>query len=278
MSTVSLDALFLPSQTLPTIPKVVQELIQSFNNEDVSVGEIIRHISADQVLSARLLRLANSAYYHVSRQVATVDDAVAMLGFINVRTLVISTGMTSGFKVMPGMDLKQFWRHSLHTAVAARHLSRTLELNTDLAFTVGLMHAIGQLVMHAAMSEAMLRLDKTVSTLDPRRLIAERQAFGYTYVDVGAELARRWKFPDDFASAIEASGMPLEHTPFNPVGAVVHIAAWRSRATENHLNAEEIEAAWPAEVGAKLGLPGSAVLQDLPPWPELCAGMEELIA
>ena len=153
---MNLDALFQQPQALPTIPKVVQELIQSFNNEDVSVGEITRRISADQVLSARLLRLANSAYYHVSRTVATVDDAVTMLGFINVRTLVIGTGLTGGFKSLPGIDLRQFWRHSLHTAVAAKHLSRELGLNAELAFTVGLMHAIGQLVMHAGMPTARL--------------------------------------------------------------------------------------------------------------------------
>lgn len=275
---MNLDVLFQQTQSLPTIPKVVQELIQSFNDEDVSVGDITRRISADQVLSARLLRLANSAYYHVSRTVATVDDAVTMLGFINVRTLVIGTGLTGGFKALPGMDLKQFWRHGLHTAVAARHLSHELDLNAELAFTVGLMHAIGQLVMHAGMPQAMLQVDKTINAMDPRRLALEQQSFGYSYVEVGAELARRWKFPEEFSNAIESSGAPLEQTQVNPVGAVVHIAAWRSRAEENHLNAEEIEASWPADVGARIGLPASAMLQDLPSWAELSAGMEDLIS
>ncbi len=275
---MNLDALFSQPQALPTIPKVVQELIQSFNDEDVSVGDITRRLSADQVLSARLLRLANSAYYHVSRTVATVGDAVTMLGFINVRTLVIGAGLTGGFKGLAGMDLKQFWRHSLHTAVAARHLSKELGLNAELAFTVGLMHAIGQLVMHAGMPQAMLQLDRTINAMDPRRMELERQTFGYSYIDVGAELARRWKFPEEFSNGIAHSGQPLQQTPVNPVAAVVHIAAWRSRAEENHLNAEEIEVGWPANVGAEIGLSGSALLQDLPAWAELSAGLEELIA
>lgn len=272
------EALFQQTQALPVIPKIVQELIQSFNDEDVPVDDIVRRISADQVLSARLLRLANSAYYHMSRTVATVEDAVNMLGFINVRTLVISTGLTGGYKVMPGLELKQFWRHSLHTAVAARHLSKSLRLNAELVFTVGLMHAIGQLVMHAAMPDGMLLLDKTVNTLDPRRLQAERQALGYTYVEVGAELSRRWKFPEEFSDAIGASGEPLKHTSFNAGAAVVHIAAWRSRAEENHLNAEEIDASWPSDVAAKLGLEAATVLREMPSWDELSAGMEALIA
>ncbi len=275
---MNLDDLFMQPQALPTIPKVVQELIQSFNDEDVPIGDITRRISADQVLSARLLRLANSAYYHVSRTVATVDDAVIMLGFINVRTMVIGTGLTGSFKALPGLDLKQFWRHSLHTAVAAKHLARSLAVNAELAFTVGLMHAIGQLVMHAAMPAAMLQLDKTIKTMDPRRVDLEQQRFGYSYIQVGAELARRWKFPPEFSDAIAASGQPLKQPSFNPVAAVVHIAAWRSRADENHLNAEEIEAAWPADVGASIDMSVSAVLKDLPPWAELGAGLEDLIS
>jgi putative nucleotidyltransferase with HDIG domain len=275
---MQLDALFQQAQALPTIPKVAQQLIQSFNDEDVAVSDIIRAIATDQVLSARLLRLANSAYYHVSRTVASVQDAVTMLGFINVRTLVISTGLTGGFKSIPGMDLKRFWRHSLHTSVAARHLAKQIELNSDLAFTVGLMHAIGQLVMHVAMPEAMLQADKTLNALDPRRVALEQQSFGYSYFEVSAELARRWKFPEEFAQAIAAAKQPLDGGVFDPVGALVHIAAWRSRAEENHLNAEEIEAGWPADVGARLGLPLAALLQDLPDWAELSAGMEELIS
>lgn len=272
------DVLFLQSQALPTIPKVVQELIQSFNDDDVPISQIVRSISTDQVLSARLLRLANSAYYHVSRTVATVDDAVAMLGFVNVRTLVIGVGLTGGFKTMPGMDLKQFWRYSLHTAVAARHLAKELDLNSDLAFTVGLMHAIGQLVMHAGMPEPMLFLDKSIPILDPRRLAAERQTFAYTYVEVGAELANRWKFPRDFGDAIASSGQPLTRQPVNAMGAVVHIAAWRARAEENHLNAEELEAAWPSEVAAAINLSMATVLQDMPPWAELSASMEAMVS
>jgi len=275
---VNLDALFAQPQALPTIPKVAQELIQGFNDEDVPVGDIIRRISADQVLSARLLRLANSAYYHVPRTVATVDDAVSMLGFINVRTMVISAGLTGCFKVMPGIDLKQFWRHSLHTAGAAKHLCGEAGLNTELAFTVGLLHAIGELVLHAGMPAAMLQIDKSIKMLDPRRFAAQRQALGYTYVEVGTELARKWKFPDELCQAIAASGEPMQQAPFNAVGAVVHIAAWRSRAQENLLNAEEIEATWPLAVGDKLGLTVAAALRDFPAWADLSAGMEELIS
>ncbi len=275
---MNFDALFQQQNALPTIPKVVQEVIDSFNNEDVSIDEIAKKLAADQVLSAKLLRLANSSYYHSSRTIGTVDDAVLMLGFMAVRTLVVSSGLTGGFKAMPGVDLKQFWRYSLHTAVIAKWLAKQIRGNSDFAFTVGMMHAIGQLVMHAAMPEQMLQVDKIAGTLDSRRLSVEHSSFGYDFSDVGAELAKRWRFPDNFATVIKAFPEPLEHTPFEPMAAIIHIAAWRSRAQENNYSQEELDATFPAEVAKKLGISSNAILNDMPTLTDLSEGMEDLIA
>jgi HD-like signal output (HDOD) protein len=257
---------------------VVQEVIESFNNDNVSIEDIARKLSADQVLSAKLLRLANSSYYHVSRSIGTVDDAVLMLGFMTVRTLVVSTGLTGSFKSMSGVDLKLFWRYSLHTAIVAKWLAKKQGLNSDLAFTVGLMHAIGQLVMHAAMPEQTRQIDKIASTIDARRLDVEHASFGYDFSDVGAELAKRWRFPEEFSEAIAAFPSPLEAEPFNKIAAVIHIAAWRARAEENEYSREEMESTFPDDVAAKLGVKPGVLLDDLPPLAELGAGMEELIS
>lgn len=274
---MNFDALFQHQNALPSIPKVVQEVIDSFNNESVSIDEIARKLAADQVLSAKLLRLANSSYYHASRTVGSVDDAVLMLGFMTVRTLVISSGLTGGFKAMPGVDLKKFWRYSLHAAVSAKWLAKQIRENSDFAFTVGLMHAIGQLVMHAAMPEKMLQTDKTASPLDARRRDVEQSTFGYSYLDVGAELAKRWRFPETFSTAIKSCAEPLEHSPVDKMAAIIHLAAWRARAEDAQYNAEEIEATFPAKVAAELGFKPDAILKDMPPLDELCAGLEDLL-
>ena len=275
---MNFEALFQQQAALPSIPKVVQEVIESFNNDNVSIEDIAKKLSADQVLSAKLLRLANSSYYHVSRSIGTVDDAVLMLGFMTVRTLVVSTGLTGSFKSMSGVDLKLFWRYSLHTAIVAKWLAKKQGLNSDLAFTVGLMHAIGQLVMHAAMPEQTRQIDKIASTIDARRLDVEHTSFGYDFSDVGAELAKRWRFPEEFSDIIAAFPSPLEAEPFNKIAAVIHIAAWRARAEENGYSREEMESTFPDAVAAKLGVKPGVLLDDLPPLAELGAGMEELIS
>jgi HD-like signal output (HDOD) protein len=274
---MQLEALFKQPQALPAVPKIVHELIDSFNNEDVSIDEIAKKLAADPVLSARLLRLANSAYYHVSRSVGTVSDALSMLGFVTVRTLVISSGLTGGYKAMPGMDLSQFWRYSLHTAAVAGWLAKKTGTNADQCFTVGLMHAIGELVMHAGMPEQMLHLDKLATPMDPRRIDMEFTSFGYSFANVGAELARQWRFPVAFADAISDFPDPLAKQAFNPVAAVIHLGVWRARAEANKLSKAEMLATVPAEVCKKLGLRPEEFLDDMPPLSDLAAGLEDML-
>lgn len=275
---MNFEALFQQPNALPSAPKIVQDLTSSFNDEHVSADYIARMLATDPVLSAKLLRLANSAYYHISRSVSTVKDAVAMLGFVTVRTLVISSGLVGGFKSTPGLNLKQFWRYSLNTAVAAKWLAQQVDEDAELVFTVGMMHAIGQLVLHAGMPEQALQLDKAVSPFDTRRLDAEFDSFGYDYAEVGAELAVRWKFPGAFSDTIRAFPKPLEHQPFSPIAAIIHLAAWLARANENNLTPDEVRASYPIEVAVKLGLDLYVTLEKMPPLSELSNGLEELVA
>ncbi len=274
---MNFDALFLQQHALPTIPKIVQEVIESFNNERVAVDTIAQKLSADQVLSAKILRLANSSYYHVSRSIGTVDDAVTMLGFMTVRTLVVSTGLVNGFRDIAGFDLKKFWRYSMHTAVIAKWLAKQKKANFDFAFTVGMMHAIGQLVMHAAMPEEMLELDKIADPLEARRFDIEMKSFGYNFADVGAELAVRWKFPTQFATTIRAFPQPCDHDTFDVTSGALHIAAWKARAFEHNLTKEEQESTFPRAVAEKLDISQRMVLEEMPSLEELGEGLESLV-
>lgn len=274
---MTMEELLHNPKALPTAPKVVDELIISFDNPNVAVGEIVRTLSTDPVLSAKLLRLANSAYYHLSRTIGTVDDAVRMLGFVTVRTLVISSGLVNAFKTAPGLDLKRFWRYSLHTAVGAKWIAGRCGENTELAFTIGLMHAIGQVVIHAGMPAEAAALDQLASPYHPTRPYEEMTAWGFDFSEVGAELAQRWKFPDVFSKAIHGFPEPLHGDPPDRLAAVVHLAVWRAQLGENKVSDEDAAATVPADVAARLGLAPTVLLEEMPPLAELSAGLEELI-
>lgn len=274
---MTLDELLHNPKALPTAPKVLADLIHSFEDPDVSVAQITRTLSADPVLSAKLLRLANSAYYKVSRSVATVEDAVRMLGFVTVRTLVISSGLVNGFKSAPGLDLQRFWRYSLNTAVAARWIANQTGDDADLAFTIGLMHAIGLVIIHAGVPEEAQKLDEVVGPYDPGRMQHERQTLGFSFYDVGAGLAQRWKFPPVFTQTIREVAAPLRGSPPDRLAALVHLAAWRAQLSEAREAPDDIAGEVPADVAAVLGLDPRRLLEEMPPLGELSAGLEELI-
>ena len=256
------DALFDHASALPTVPKVVQELISSLDDDNVMIGELAPKIAADPVLSARLLRLANSAYYHPPRPIGTIDDALRMLGFSTVRTLVISAGLTSSFRPIPGLDLAAFWRYSLKAAVIGRWLAKPAGVDPNQAFTVGLMHAIGQLVMHAAMPEKMLAVSR----------VAGLPAVTVELVTVEiAEIAGV-----EAARAARPGCALVRRAEFDRLAAVIHVAAWRARCDENGLDPDEIAGTLPAQVLDALEL-DDALLEDMPSPRELSSEFESLI-
>lgn len=101
---MNIDLLFARATKLPSIPAVVAKVIASLNDDDVLTSEIAEALAADQALSASVLRLANSAYYNVPRTVSTIDDALRLLGFLSVRSLVLGASMSASFAGLRGVD------------------------------------------------------------------------------------------------------------------------------------------------------------------------------
>ncbi|MBV8679217.1 MAG: HDOD domain-containing protein, partial [Aquitalea sp.] len=134
------------SGRLPMVPKVVQELIESFHNTNINIDEISDKVGHDQVLTARVLRLANTARFGGSRRVGSLDDAVILLGFDNLRILVIASGITGATIGIPGFDMKSFWQRSFSMANTAKRLAKLAKLDAQLGYTCGLLSNIGELV------------------------------------------------------------------------------------------------------------------------------------
>ncbi len=287
---MELKSLLDQPSKLPTIPKVAQKLIESFSSEDVSINEIASQLAADPALSAKLLRLANSAYFHVSRTIGTVDDALRMLGFVMVRNLVLGNGMVAAFRHTPGIDLNQFWRYNLYTACASRWLASSTDVNADMVFTLGLMHGIGQLQMHAGMPAAMVPLDQQLNVLDAGRADLEKQTLGFHYGEVSAELARLWNFPQPLIVALRDIPQPLATEEFSAAAALVHLGAWRARTEVLGMGDDAVVASYPFAVGKRLGLdpawvpalaaqsPASRNTAIMPLLQELTEGLDDMLA
>ncbi|MCP5169458.1 MAG: HDOD domain-containing protein [Hahellaceae bacterium] len=250
---MSLEALFNETHNLPNIPKVVQELIENFNNPDVNADAISKKIQMDQVISAKVMRLANSARYGAGRKIASIDSAVVMLGFDTLKTLVVASGVTGSFKDAPGFDRKKFWRDSFMVASIAKLVGKHAKVDRETAFTCGMLHNIGEMLIHIAHTDKAVQIDKLVES-GANRIDLEDNQFGYDYAQVGAELAKRWNFPQDIVLAIRQHANPTDYEPFSKLAGVVYISKYLNDAVNEQKDRENVLAEFPAPVAKPLGL------------------------
>jgi HD-like signal output (HDOD) protein len=261
---MELEALLAKAKALPSIPRVVSEVLEELNSDDPNPRKIAEAVATDPGLTARMLKLANSAFFGLTREIASVPDAVSILGFNHVRTLVTAVAVSSSFKEVPGVNLEQFWGYSLNTAKICRTLAKSMKMNDGVAFTAGLVHAVGDLVMHIGMPDEVAKVDWSVAPLAMNRAAAEKAAFGYTYADVSAAFAKKWDFPAAIVTALQHQLVPFEGDIYEPMAGVVHMASWRARAQEVNLDRDGLKSTFPDVVAMLLGLDLDMVLDKDP--------------
>lgn len=211
-------------QQLPSPSAVVLEILASFDREDIEVADLVQKLGRDQGLTARVLRVANSPFYGISSKVGSVGEAVVVLGFHNVRALVAAAGIISQFPASEGdgLDRLAFWQHGIGTGVCARVLASSVGKEPELAFTAGLLHDIGRLVLDAYFHEEFAAAVARCTEEDATLLDAEGAVIGLDHAQVGYELARRWKFPLAIQQAIRDHHSP-EREPAT-LTDLVHVA------------------------------------------------------
>jgi HD-like signal output (HDOD) protein len=230
------ERFFVRHNALPTMPEVASRLLKSFDDDNVGLSQIAALIEKDAALTAKVLRLANTAHYSPAHQIATVIDAAHALGLETLRNLAMAACLSGAFPKVRGLDRATFWRHSVATANYARILARMLgadETTTDTAYLAGLMLRTGQLLM--ALDEPHLVADVETHAAEPgSRFSLEEHRFGCTHADVTASLAAHWHFPQAMVEAFKDANTPLEIRPFSLIAAVLHVAEVLADAAEHH--------------------------------------------
>ena len=178
---MEIDALFDHLHTLPSIPKVAQELIQQFDDPDSSIEDVARNLALDPVLSAKVLRLANSVRFRGVRPSTSIEGAAIRLGFDALRTLVLASAVTAAFRHNPSFDPRDFWQHSFDVASICRVLARQAGADPETAFTCGMLHSIGELLIRTAAPDIAVRIDA-----EQRAPVPADQAIGFGYPEVGS--------------------------------------------------------------------------------------------
>lgn len=273
---MKLEAVFEQTHRLPTVPKVIQELIENFNKPNVDIADIANRIALDQVIAAKTLRLANSAHFAPARRIGSLNEAVMVLGLSTLRTLVLAAGITGAFVTTPGFDRRQFWRQSLDVAAYARWLARQAGEDAEAAFTCGLIHNIGELLIHVVAPELSIHIDRSVEKGADRRILEDNN-IGFDYTEVGAELAHRWNFPEAFRLAILHQHTPLRHPESGKLGLILHLAIRLSELLAGKNTLESVANKLPEAELAALGLDRNALAAKLAQAQAEAAQMEDLL-
>lgn len=199
-----LDEVIKRIHDLPSLSAVVVELLTSMEDEDVDIHVLGAKIAHDQALTAKTLRLANSSFYGMPSKVTTIPQAMSVLGFHSIRTLVTACAVSASFPNGTGgpFDFKSFWRHSVATAACAKLLAKRHKLNPETAFTAGLLHDIGTLVLATRFPAEYAQMLAHRNRHDCYIIEAEQAVFGLDHAATGSALAAHWKFPEAIQRAV----------------------------------------------------------------------------
>jgi putative nucleotidyltransferase with HDIG domain len=225
MNRLTPEQLAVGVQDLPSLPAVVMELLSSIEQEDIDISVLAKKVSYDQALTAKTLRLANSSTYGLQVKVTTIQQAITFLGFQTTRNLITAAAITGCFPSgrCVGFHDKGFWRHSIATAACARALARRMRFNQDIAFTAGLLHDIGRLVLVTGHPDAYAQVVAWHAQHGGDWQDAEQAILGIDHVDAGVALADHWNFSSTMRQAIAYHHAPDIHGA-GFLAAIVHVA------------------------------------------------------
>jgi putative nucleotidyltransferase with HDIG domain len=192
---------------LPALPGTAMDAMKLTQDPDVSARELQAVIAKDQALTARILKIVNSAMYCFEREVSTLSHAIAILGMDVVRSIIVAASVQQVFhsSASGGRDLttKLFWEHSWGTATAAKAIAGRIGYGVaEEAFTCGLLHDMGKMVMMRNQNRIYTEILKKVYCGESSFCQAEVRAFGFSHAHVGALLALKWRFPPQLVEGI----------------------------------------------------------------------------
>lgn len=238
---------------VPALPRVVVEAERQLRERHADLERVAQLLAKDPGLTARILAIANSPFYGVSREVGRLRDACMVLGIRTLQSVVLSAGV---LKVFPAdadnSGLYELWVHSAHVAMIARGLAARYGVDAETAFTAGLVHDIGAVGMFSL--DAGLAAQAWAEASNPAaRMQSERQVFGFDHAEVGSALARHWRYPEEIVRTLAEYHAPGTHQPAM-LRDLIHLADVIARGLQYELSADDIFNSLNASVCERLAL------------------------
>jgi len=192
-------------EILPTSPALLPKLSRALGNIDnADIDDVVDIIAYDSALTAKLLQIANSAYFRSAIPITNVGEAVSQIGYDAVYLLAASISSENFLRPPPGtgLDAVLLWKHSVTTAFGAQHIAWAAQLDGNLLFTAGLLHDLGKVILAGAHGTAYTAMFNP-ATRGPLTLVEwEKKHYGYDHAEIGAALLERWKLPKPIVTAV----------------------------------------------------------------------------
>ncbi len=223
----TLRELIIGTHELQSLPQTTARLLEQLEAPQVEAEQLLAIIEKDPALTANMLKLCNSAYYGRRREVGSVGEALLFLGSRTVVTLAFATSMGKvmrGDLTAYGLERGDLWRHALATAFGAAGIVTACDRPAlrDRAFTAGLVHDIGKLLLNRLLGKRLEWSPAPASTDSFAEI--EREALGFDHAEAGGALAETWHFPPMLVAAIRHHHSPLAPAEHADLVAAVHAA------------------------------------------------------
>lgn len=218
--------------SLPRAYYRISEMLEDPRYSSADIGKVIAH---DPALTARLLRVVNSAYYGLPSKVDTIPQAVTVLGTRALHELVLATSVTSAFSKISTelVDMADFWHHSIYCGILARVITRRLRRGQpEQLFVAGLLHDLGKLVIYHRLPERSAEILTRFAHEELPLYRIERDVLGFDHAAVGAALMAAWKLPDVLRVTVAFHHAPARAASHQTEVAVVHVANALSKKVE----------------------------------------------
>jgi HD-like signal output (HDOD) protein len=212
---------------LPVIPKVMFETIKLLDNKYTTASELNKVISRDQALLTKILTIANSPLYGLQRKVTTIEYAILVLGYRELKNIISALSVAEAFrnKTDKYLNSKEFMLHSYLTGTACKKLATDIGFNNSgEAFIAGFLHDIGISIIHRYLHSSFINVTELVETKGMNYLDAEMEVLGMTHEQVGFFLLDRWNFPREISDPILSHHNPDASTASPVLSAVVNLA------------------------------------------------------
>lgn len=225
---LTLDQLLKESERIEPVPQVIHQLMDLVDDPDVPISEITDLILYEPVVTANLLKLANSAAFGFKKKVNSVHDAVILMGLKRVIEIVLLSSVTKSLKsAHHGYDLEegQLWKQSVSCALMASAIADRVDASIKhIVFTAALLKDIGVLVMDRYMRNAVDQVRQAMVTEQMDLVTAERQVLGIDHAHLGACMATKWNFSDHLAATIRHHHLSDGENTISPETAMVYLA------------------------------------------------------